>query len=173
MISTTEQISERSERLEKLRQLINKIPVCMVATASMGNEALSSIHSRPMAYLRMEASGELVFFTRAASTKTLEVRRNRQVNLNFADGAQNLYVSVSGRASIVNDREKIAQLFTPIMKQWFPEGADDQSLRLFVVDPQSAEYWDGPSGMSFVLAVTRSFITGEQADLGDHEFFEL
>ena len=170
MTTTTEQIGERTERLEKLRQLIEKIPVCMVATAGIGNE---SIHSRPMAYLRMEAGGELIFFTRAASAKTQEVRRNRQVNLNFADGVHNLYVSVSGRASIVNDRERMAQLFTPIMKQWFPEGADDPSLRLFVVDPLSAEYWDGPSGLSFVLAVTRSFITGGQADLGDHEFFEL
>lgn len=176
---TTEKISnqapflskdaERSEHVTKLRELIDKVPVCMVTTTGTDG----SIHSRPMAYLDMEADGELVFFTRAASTKTLEVKRNRQVNLNFSDVSRNLYVSVSGRALIVNDRERMALLFTPIMKQWFAEGAADPTLRLFLVDPQAAEYWDGPSGLGLFLAMTRSFPTGDKAELGDHDYFEL
>jgi general stress protein 26 len=164
--TTTE---ERSDRLYKLRDLIEKIAVCMVTTTG----ADGAIHSRPMAYLHMEADGELVFFTRAASTKAIEVRRNRQVNVIFCDAGHNLYVSVSGRALILNDRERMAEYFTPIMKQWFPVGADDPTLRLFVVDPQSAEYWDGPSGLGLFLAMTRSLLTGEKANLGDHDFFEL
>jgi len=160
---------ERSEHLYKLRDLIEKIPICMVTTTG----ADGSIHSRPMAYLHMEADGELVFFTRAASTKAIEIRRNRRVSLSFCDPAHNLYVSVSGRALILNDRERMAEHFTPIMKQWFPAGAADPSLRLFVVDPGAAEYWDGPSGLGLFLAVTRSWLTGEKADFGDHDFFEF
>jgi general stress protein 26 len=160
---------ERTERLEKLRDLIEKIPICMVTTTG----ADGSVHSRPMAYLRMEPDGELLFFTRAASTKAIEVRRNRQVNLSFCDPTHNLYVSISGRARITNDHEKSAELFTPIMKQWFPEGAGDPSLRLFSVDPHFAEYWDGPSGLGFLLAVARSMLTGNKADFGDHDFFEF
>jgi general stress protein 26 len=160
---------ERAEHLTKLRGLIDKIPVCMVTTTG----ADGSIHGRPMAYLQMEDSGELLFFTRAASTKAIEVRRNRQVNLNFSDPEHNLYVSVSGRARIDNDRDKMAELFSPILKQWFPDGVGDPSLRLFVVDPHAAEYWDGPSGIGFLLAITRSMLTGNKAELGDHDFFEL
>ena len=160
---------ERAERLSKIRDLIEKIPVCMMTTTG----ADGSIHSRPMAYLRMEADGELIFFTRAASTKSIEVRRNRQVNLTFADPAHNLFISVSGRAHVVNDRDKVAELFTPIMKHWFPDGASDPTLRLFVVDPRAAEYWDGPSGLGLVFAVARSVLTGEKAELGEHDFFEL
>lgn len=166
---TTPAAAESAERLEKLRELIEKIPVCMVATTG----ADGSIHSRPMAYLHMEPDGELVFFTRAASTKTLEVRRNRQVNVSFGDPANNVYASVSGRALIVNDRDRIAELFTPIMKQWFADGASDPTLRLFLVEPNSAEYWNGPSGLSFFIAMTKSLLTGDQPDLGEHEFFEL
>jgi general stress protein 26 len=73
----------------------------------------------------------------------------------------------------VNDRERMAEYFTPIMKQWFPDGVADPTLRLFVVDPHSAEYWDGPSGLGFFLATARALLTGEKAELGEHEFFEL
>ncbi len=166
---TVEPMTEHQERLEKLRVLIEQIPVCMVTTSGVDG----SIHSRPMAYLRMEADGELVFFTRAASAKTLEVRRNRQVNVTFSDTSHNTFVSIGGRALIVNDRDRITNLFTPIMKQWFVDGADDPTLRLFLVDPRTAEYWDGPSGLGFLLATAKSMITGAPSDLGDHEFFEL
>jgi len=161
---------ERAQHLDKIRQLVEAIPVCMVTTTG----ADGSIHSRPMAYLHMEPDGELVFFTRAASTKALEVRRNRHVNLSFSDHAHNLYVSISGRAMIINDRERITAHFTPIMKTWFKDGAADPTLRLFVVDPQSAEYWDGPSGFSFLVSMTKSLLlTGGPKELGDHDFFEL
>ena len=165
----TPPLTDRSEKLAKLRELIEKIPICMVTTSGVDG----FIHSRPMAYLDMEEDGQLVFFTRIASTKTLEVRRNRHVNLSFCDTGKNVYVSVSGRAFVVNDRTRIGALFSPIMKQWFPEGADDPTLRLFLVDPTAAEYWDGPSGLMFLLETAKALLTGGQSDLGEHEFFEL
>ena len=160
---------ERAERLEKIRGMIDSISICMVTTIGIDG----SIHSRPMAYLTMEPSGELLFFTRVVSSKVDEVRRNRQVNLSFSDPSRNLFVSIGGDAHVANDRERIGRLFTPIMKTWFPGGVDDPTLRLFIVDPFSAEYWDGPSGLTFVFRVAKSMITGEPAELGDHELLEL
>ena len=129
---------------------------------------------KPMAYVHMEADGELVFFTRAASSKAVEVRRNRQVNLSFCDANHNLFVSVSGRAFVLNDRARIAALYTPIMKQWLPAGAEDPMLRLFVIlNPDFAEYWDGPSGLKLLFAMTKSLLTGGTSELGEHDFFEF
>lgn len=160
---------ERAERLQKLRELIESIAICMVATTGVDG----SIHSRPMAYLHMEPGGELIFFTRAVSSKVDEVRRNRHVNVAFSDPSRNLFVSISGDARVANDRARMAALFTPIMKQWFPGGVDDPTLRLLIVDPLAAEYWDGPSGLTLFLRVAKSVITGAPADLGEHEFLEL
>ena len=160
---------DRDERLAKLRELIESIAICMVTTTG----ADGSIHSRPMAYLEMEPSGRLLFLTRVGSAKVDEVRRNRHVNLNFSDPAKNLFVSVSGDARVVYDRDRIASLFTPIMKNWFPGGVDDPALRLLIVEPWSAEYWNGPSGLTFLFRVAKSFITGTPADLGEHELLEL
>ena len=162
-------LEDRHDRLQKLRELINEIPICMVTTTGTDG----SIHSRPMAYLQMKTTGELLFFTRAMSTKVDEVRRNRHVNLSFADPARNLFVSISGDARVTNDRAHIVGLFTAIMKNWFPGGAEDPTLRLLVVDPLSAEYWDGPSGLSLLFGFAKSMITGSPADLGEHELLEL
>ena len=161
--------AERHDRLAKLGDLIETIPICMVTTTGPDG----SIHSRPMAYLHMEPDGELVFFTRAASTKVNEIRRNNYVNVSFSDFGRNCYISVSGLARISNDRNKMVELFTAIMKTWFPGGVEDPTLRLFIVQPYAAEYWDGPSGLKFVYTLAKSLLTGAPLDPGQHEFLEL
>jgi general stress protein 26 len=159
----------RQDRVERLRHLIEKIQICMVNTTG----ADGSIHSRPMAYLHMNTGGELSFFTRADSVKVEEIRENNRVSVTFSDPSQNLYVTVSGHARVGKDPELVARLYTPWMKRWFPDGPEDRSLRLFTVDPDAAEYWNGPSGLTALIEMAKASLTGSQPDLGTHESLTL
>lgn len=159
----------RQKRVERLRHLIEKIQICMVNTTA----ADGSIHSRPMAYLHMSAEGDLSFFTRADSVKVEEVRENSRVSVTFSDPSQNLYVTVSGDARVDKDPALVARLYTPGMKRWFPEGPEDRSLRVFTVEPDAAEYWDGPSGLTRLFEIAKASLIGAEPELGEHESLSL
>ena len=112
--------------------------------------------------------------TAADSPKVAEIALNPRVNVAYASTSKNTYVSVSGRARIVDDREKIEALWSPAMKLFFPGGKDDPNLRLIQVRAETAEYWEGPGtllgkALSFVL----SAVQDDPAQLGDNGFIDL
>jgi hypothetical protein len=61
----------------------------------------------------MAFQGELWFFTSADGPKVAESRWHRQVNVSFADPEHQDYVSISGTASLVRDRQKMEKLWSP------------------------------------------------------------
>ena len=49
---------------------------------------------------------------------------------------------VNGEASISFDRQKIEELWTPLVKTWFKGGKDDPNISLIKVSNINAYYWD-------------------------------
>ena len=77
------------------------------------------------------------------------------MNLSF-DGSSD-WLSVAGRATLVDDRSMVREMWNPVVGAWFPEGPDDPDVLLLRVDAESAEYWKEPGGrlaslLSFVKA---------------------
>jgi len=101
---------------QKLKELIQGIKFAMLTTA----EADGTVRSRPMATQEVEFDGDLWFFTYADAPKVEEVQHNQHVNVSYAAPDRNCYVSVSGTAQLVRDRSKIAELWQPKYKAWFP-----------------------------------------------------
>ncbi len=121
-----------------LGKLIKGIKVALLTTGA----ADGSLHSRPMAALDRDFDGTLWFFVSATGRTAEEVQEHRQVNISYAMPGKEHYVSVSGTASLVRDPEKIAALWNPLLKAWFPKGQDDPDLALLQINVQQAEYWD-------------------------------
>ncbi|HYD85338.1 MAG TPA: pyridoxamine 5'-phosphate oxidase family protein [Opitutus sp.] len=149
----------RAEALNKLRDLINDINFAMLTTVA----ADGSLRSRPMATLQFDTeTGELWFFTAQDSPKADEIAEEHQVGVSYASPGKQDYVSISGRARIVRDQSKMAELWTPMAKLWFPKGLDDPRLALLRVEIEAAEYWDSPSGMMVGLyGLAKLAITGK------------
>ena len=153
-----------SNEFQHLASLIRGIKTAMLTTAS----ADGSLRSRPMATLEAKFDGTLWFFTRADAPKVGEVQQEGQVNVSYADADGQRFVSVSGRATLVLDREKIQELWNPIYKTWFPKGLDDPQIAVLRVDTEQAEYWDAQSSamgqlISLVneLVVRPNYLPGE------------
>lgn len=159
------QHSERSD-VEKIRELIKGIRYAMLTTVDEDG----SLRSRPMATQEAEFDGTLWFFTAAGSPKVQEVGRDQRVNLSYAAPDDNRYVSVSGTARLVRDREKMKELWNPILKAWFPDGLDDPELALLQVHVTKAEYWDAPSSKMVQLAgFLKAIATGKPFAPGENE----
>lgn len=58
----------------------------------------------------------------------------------FSSKGHDLFASVKGTLSIVNDRATIDRLWNPFIAAWF-EGKDDPKLVLLRLDPDQAEIW--------------------------------
>ncbi len=128
-----------------LSEKIKDIRIAMMTTA----EADGTLHSRPMATQDLDAlkfDGDLWFFTHASAPKVDEVQQHQQVSLSYAQPNANLFVTVSGTAQLVRDRDKIKETWKPLYKAWVPDCEDDPDLALLKVQVESAEYWDAPAG---------------------------
>ena len=154
----------RQESIEKLKSLTEGIDFCMLTTINGGQ-----LRSRPMSTQEMDDDGDLWFFTSDETHKVDEIEADSRVNAAYSKIDDNLYVSVSGRATLVKDREKIEELWNPILKAWFPEGLDDPTLSLLRVSIEEAEYWDSPNSKIVQLyGFVKAVVTGQPAQGGDH-----
>lgn len=162
--------TDQSQQIQKLRELVKDIDYCMLTTMDEGH-----LRSRPMSINgEIEPNGDLWFFTYASSHKVDEVNNQHQVNVSFADPHKQRYVSLSGMAEVVRDRNKMQQLWKPELKAWFPQELDEPEIALLKVSVAQAEYWDSPAGwvaktLGFVKAVT----TGEKAGSGENAKINL
>lgn len=154
----------KEESIEKLNGLIEDVEIAMLTT--MDGDVL---RSRPMQTQEAAFNGDLWFFTSTETHKTDEIEKDNRVNVAYSSPAQNTYVSVSGTASLVSDKEKIEELWNPILTAWFPKGLDDPTLILLKVSVEQAEYWDSPSSTVVKIAgFVKALVTGEPAGGGDH-----
>lgn len=156
---------------QKLKEMIKDIDFCMLTTLDENN----NLHSRPMSLNReVDQAGNLWFFTAVDSHKVSEVNRIPKCNVSFANPDDHRYVSISGTAELVKDRQKIKELWQPEIKAWFPEGADDPNLALLRVGIEKAEYWDSPGGtVAQVINFVSAIVTGKQADWGENKKIEV
>ncbi|EJF08966.1 pyridoxamine 5'-phosphate oxidase family protein [Pontibacter sp. FD36] len=162
-----------NDRTEKLQTLIDKIKDVDTAMMSTMDED-GSIRSRPMRNQQIKDDGAIWFFTGYESGKSHEIKNDSHVNLSYAKPSDNLYVSVSGKATLTKDKAKIDELWTPAMKAWFPEGKDDPNIGLIKVTIDKAEYWDSPnSAVVHLIGMAKAAITGERYKTGDHDKMNL
>jgi general stress protein 26 len=157
--------TNREAEIAKLGALIKGIKFAMLTTV----EPDGSLHSRPMTTQEVEFNGDLWFFTAAHSPKVWETDQHREVNVAFADPDKNNYVSASGKAILIRDRQKMEELWNPAYKTFFPKGLDDPEIALLKVSVEKAEYWDSPGtviGRAFNFA--RAYLSSDPSKLGRH-----
>jgi general stress protein 26 len=162
-------MAEKDERLESIatiHDLIKDIRVAMLTTLAHDG----TLTSRPMMTQEAEFDGTLWFLTGQDTAKAGQVSEHRSVNVSYAQPDDDRYVSLSGVATIVKDRDRAEQLWTPVYQAWFPEGVDDPNLVLLKVEVEAAEYWDASSGKMVALAgFLKALITGRRiTNDGDH-----
>lgn len=142
--------------------MMQEIGMCMLASRD-GQE----IRSRPMA-AHVDRDERMVYFlTDAASHKDEEISANPAVCLAFADPKGNDYVSVSGHAAVSNDRAKIRDLFSTPAKAWWDD-AEDPQIRVLKVQPNEAQYWDGPGRVMAFARMLMAAASDTRPELGDN-----
>jgi general stress protein 26 len=154
--------AQRSDELTRMARLIDGMSVAMLTHPSHDGYLVS----RPMAPLAMDEDGAIWFFVDRTAQHGDQLR---SVNLSFSDAGRSIYVSISGHAEVVGNRERIAEMWTPLAKPWFPGGADSENLALLKLVAHHIEYWDAPhSRVVRLLALAASMVAGKPLGQGEH-----
>jgi general stress protein 26 len=153
------------EKREHVRKLVAGFDTAMLVTSARGG----GLRSRPLAIADNRRDGTLYFSTAIESEKVRELESDSNVNVVLQDGRR--FVSLTGQARVVRDRALIHELWSPSWKVWFPQGEDDPSLCLLVVEPVEASYWDaaGATGLKYLCEMARAYVTNTRPKADDDE----
>ena len=156
-------MSEASE-LDRVWDIIERVGVGMLTTCFEGGLRARPLEARPDRH-----SGRLLFVTDIHSAKRDEIDRWPDIGLVFVDAASNAYLSITGKAQIVDDPALRALAWRKADVVWWPGGPNDPNVCVLVCEPATAELWDGPSNpavAAYEFAKTRA--TGREPDLGEN-----
>jgi len=155
------------EQVKDLHKLVESIKFGMLVTV----EKDGSLRSRPMACQKLEKDGSVWFFTYGTGGKCAEIAHDKHVNISFSEPKDQKYVSLSGRAELSHDKDKMTELWNPIYKAWFPQGLETPDIALLRIVCDKAEYWDSPSNTIVrLVGFAKAVLTGRAADnVGTHE----
>ena len=153
------------EALRKIRQLLKELPIAFMVTIN-GPE----IAARPIGVVGDHGAfdGSLWFITDRRSRKVAAIRVGAATTLLFQNDREGTYLHLAGHASVVEDAEKLKELYTTVQRTWFPEGVDDTHMTLVRFDATTASYWDGHASMlRLAAAFAKSVLTGAPGASGN------
>jgi len=154
--------NDTSADIDRAWNLMEKIGFAMLVTRDNGR-----LRARPMRAFVERSDTAIYMLTDARRHKDNEIASDPEINLSFADAGDQKYVSVSGIATVSNDRAKIKELFSTPAKAWW-ESADDPNIRVLKITPHDAEFWDTPGSVISYVKMAAAAVTGTRPDIGDN-----
>ena len=151
--------------LEKIRGLLEKFPIAFMVTVAEG-----AVAARPIGIVGDHAAfdGSLWFITDKRSHKVAAIEGGAMTTLLFQNDNEGAYLQLSGRASVVDDRRKLEELYTTLQRTWFPKGVDDPDITLVRFDAEEASYWDSHDSLvRLAMAFAKSIVTGTPGKSGN------
>jgi general stress protein 26 len=151
-----------------VREIIQDVEICMLTTVDDDGHLVG----RPMAVQKTEFDGDLWFVSDGGGRKVDQIRHGDAVGVTFS--SRSAWLSVAGRAELVQDTAKAEQLWNKGLDAWFPQGPTTPGLTLVKVRAESAEYWDSPGGaVSTLISYAKAKTTGRAYSGGEHEVVDL
>jgi general stress protein 26 len=150
------------EVTDRVWELAKKIDICMFVTWDGTRQ-----QARPLSSRVERGEHAIYFLVSATGHKIEQVEKFPVVDLAYADTGSMKFVSISGQASVSNDRAKIKDLWSAFDKAWWDDETDPD-IRLLTVRPETAELWDSPNKAVAFSAMLVSAVTGVKPKMGDN-----
>lgn len=160
-----------TDQLSKLYEMIDDIEIAMMTTRRPDGH----LESRAMATQKRAPGADLWFVTSDHTGKLRDLEADPHVNLAYYKDRTREWVSVSGIATVTQDRSKVHELYAADWKAWFPEEGDprhgtpdDPRLVLIGVTVHAAVFLEVNKPQPVVLyEVAKGWLTGTMPDVGE------
>ncbi|MBW6526368.1 pyridoxamine 5'-phosphate oxidase family protein [Sphingomonas sp. RHCKR7] len=131
--------------MDELSRKMAKLDYAMLTTRS----GAGVLTARPMSNNGDVAyEGTSYFFAYADSRKVSDIRADAAVTLGYTGaagmlGGPPLFVSVEGRAALIDDKAQFEAHWTKDLDRYFPQGIDTPGIVMIAVGAGRIRYWDG------------------------------
>jgi general stress protein 26 len=150
--------------IARVWDILEKNSIGMLTTQFAGG-----LRARPLDARPDREAGAIFFVTDAHNHKDGEIAARSNVCFVVTIPGDNVYLSITGRASVRRDPAKAAEIWKKTDDVWWKGGPDDPNARVLTIEPHTAELWDGPSNsLAAAYEFAKARITGEKPILGEN-----
>ncbi|MCY7316194.1 MAG: pyridoxamine 5'-phosphate oxidase family protein [Rubrivivax sp.] len=129
--------------VQRIKAVVDKTKTCFFCTEMAKGPSAAT---RPMSVRKVDDNGHLWFLSADDSSKNQELSESSRVDLFFQGSEHADFLHLHGTASISRDKQRIKELWEPMIKTWFTGGVDDPRITVIRVAPESGYYWDNKHG---------------------------
>lgn len=128
-------MAEEQQALEKrFREALDESPFMMLGLKGSG-------FTRPMT-AQIDKHRKIYFFASRDEELVRNLSGTSEAIATYSSKGHDFFASVGGRLVIDNDRQKIDELWSPLVEQWYDEGKQDPRLVLLRFDADRADVWN-------------------------------
>lgn len=128
-------MADEQQQLEtKFWESLDDSPFMMLGLKGSG-------FTRPMT-AQVDKNRKIYFFASRDEELVKNLATTADALATYASKGHDFFASVEGRLVIDDDRQKIDELWSPMVAQWYGEGKDDPRLVLLRFDATKADVWN-------------------------------
>ncbi|KAF1356430.1 bli-3 protein [Delphinella strobiligena] len=177
-VAKNKETPELKEKVEDLISFVEKNKFCMMTTRIASSGLLVS---RCMALAAKEGNGvDLIFHSNSESGKTDDLESDNDINLAFLNSSGE-WASISGKASLETDREKVRKYYSPALQAWLGDLGDgkhdgspeDPRIILIKVNAKTAQYAiSRRTAVGGLVEYAKSVATGDTAQVNKLRYLD-
>jgi general stress protein 26 len=162
----------KQAHIDKIREMIKDVKYAMMTTVTSEGH----LHSCPMTTSETSLGAKEIWFIGDKTSEAVaDIKNNKQVNLSYVSQQDKDYVSINGVAELVEDKDKLDELWSPVYNAFYEHGKEDPDVQLIKIVPNGAEYWiSGNSVLNAVKMAAAAVQDGKTAEgMGENAAIEL
>lgn len=160
----------KQAQMDTIQAMVKDIKYTMMTTRNDENH----LHSCPMNTTETSIGAKEIWFIGHKPSETVDnIKQNPEVNLAYVTQESDKYLSISGTAELVEDEEKLNELWSVMYNAYFEQGKDDPKVQLIKVVPHGAEYWANSNAITSAVKMAAAALTDNAVEKSLGENFSI
>ena len=160
----------KQAQMDTIQAMLKDIKYTMMTTCNGENH----LHSCPMNTTETSIGAKEIWFIGHKPSETVDnIKQNPEVNLAYVTQESDKYLSISGTAELVEDEEKLNELWSVMYNAYFEQGKDDPKVQLIKVVPHGAEYWANGNAITSAVKMAAAALTDNAVEKSLGENFSI
>ena len=162
----------KQAQMDTIQAMVKDIKYTMMTTRNGENH----LNSCTINTTETSIGAKEIWFIGHKPSETVDnIKQNPEVNLAYVTQESDKYLSISGTAELVEDEEKLNELWSVMYNAYFEQGKDDPKVQLIKVVPHGAEYWANGNAIASAVKMAAAALTDNAVEksLGDNFSIKL